>query len=142
MAGPWPRPLDGGEKHQPDQTSWANAQPVSQLCVRLGMGQPAYLAVARSALKRIFTWPCPVGLLAALGVMSLLFWGRFRSISRLARFFMLSGGPCLCILYRTDRSPAHQQLVRLVFGMGVGVLSTVISRPGVATRCRGFLRCW
>ncbi len=109
-------------------TELANAQPVFGSFAGYGWEWVSLAYLAGGALllyKRIFTWHAPVGMLAALGVMSLLFWGGSGSNSNGSPLFhLLSGATMLGAFFIvTDPvSGATSKLGRLVFGMGVGVL--------------------
>ncbi|WP_150303896.1 electron transport complex subunit RsxD [Pseudomonas saliphila] len=83
--------------------------------------------------KRIFTWHAPLGMLAALVIMSLLFWGGSGSDSNGSPLFhLLSGATMLGAFFIvTDPvSGATSNLGRVVFGAGVGVLVYVIRAWG------------
>ncbi|ARU87581.1 electron transport complex subunit RsxD [Pseudomonas sp. M30-35] len=83
--------------------------------------------------KRLFTWHAPVGMLAALAVMSLLFWNGSGSDSHGSPLFhLLSGATMLGAFFIvTDPvSGATSNLGRLLFGIGVGVLIYVIRAWG------------
>ncbi|WP_339514819.1 electron transport complex subunit RsxD [Pseudomonas sp. RL_15y_Pfl2_60] len=83
--------------------------------------------------KRLFTWHAPIGMLAALAVMSLLFWNGSGSDSHGSPLFhLLSGATMLGAFFIvTDPvSGATSNLGRLLFGIGVGVLVYVIRAWG------------
>ncbi|WP_417661324.1 RnfABCDGE type electron transport complex subunit D [Pseudomonas sp.] len=83
--------------------------------------------------KRLFTWHAPTGMLAALAVMSLLFWNGSGSDSHGSPLFhLLSGATMLGAFFIvTDPvSGATSNLGRLLFGIGVGVLIYVIRAWG------------
>jgi electron transport complex protein RnfD len=83
--------------------------------------------------KRLFSWHAPVGMLAALAVMSLVFWNGSGSDSHGSPLFhLLSGATMLGAFFIvTDPvSSATSNLGRLVFGTGVGVLVYVIRAWG------------
>lgn len=83
--------------------------------------------------KRLFTWHAPIGMLAALAVMSLLFWNGSGSDSHGSPLFhLLSGATMLGAFFIvTDPvSGATSNLGRLLFGIGVGVLIYVIRAWG------------
>ncbi|MGE4474219.1 MAG: RnfABCDGE type electron transport complex subunit D, partial [Stutzerimonas sp.] len=83
--------------------------------------------------KRIFTWHAPVGMLAALLLMSLVFWNGSGSDSHGSPLFhLLSGATMLGAFFIvTDPvSGATSTLGRLVFGAGVGILLYVIRAWG------------
>jgi electron transport complex protein RnfD len=75
--------------------------------------------------KRLFTWHAPAGMLAALFVMSLLFWNGSGSDSNGSPLFhLLSGATMLGAFFIvTDPvSGATSNRGRLIFGIGVGIL--------------------
>ncbi|MGX5218428.1 electron transport complex subunit RsxD [Pseudomonas segetis] len=83
--------------------------------------------------KRLFTWHAPIGMLAALAIMSLLFWNGSGSDSHGSPLFhLLSGATMLGAFFIvTDPvSGATSNLGRLLFGIGVGVLVYVIRAWG------------
>ncbi len=83
--------------------------------------------------KRLFSWHAPVGMLAALALMSLLFWNGSGSDSNGSPLFhLLSGATMLGAFFIvTDPvSGATSNLGRLIFGIGVGVLVYVIRAWG------------
>ncbi|WP_454911222.1 RnfABCDGE type electron transport complex subunit D [Stutzerimonas chloritidismutans] len=83
--------------------------------------------------KRLFSWHAPVGMLAALVVMSLVFWNGSGSDSNGSPLFhLLSGATMLGAFFIvTDPvSSATSQLGRLIFGVGVGILVYVIRAWG------------
>ena len=83
--------------------------------------------------KRLFSWHAPVGMLAALAVMSLLFWNGSGSDSHGSPLFhLLSGATMLGAFFIvTDPvSGATSNQGRLIFGAGVGVLVYVIRAWG------------
>ncbi len=83
--------------------------------------------------KGLFSWHAPVGMLAALAVMSLLFWGGAGSDSHGSPLFhLLSGATMLGAFFIvTDPvSSATSVLGRLIFGAGVGILVYVIRAWG------------
>lgn len=83
--------------------------------------------------KRLFTWHAPVGMLAALAIMSLVFWNGSGSDSHGSPLFhLLSGATMLGAFFIvTDPvSGATSNLGRLLFGIGVGVLVYVIRAWG------------
>ena len=83
--------------------------------------------------KRLISWHAPVGMLAALSVMSLLFWNGSGSDSNGSPLFhLLSGATMLGAFFIvTDPvSGATSNLGRLVFGAGVGILVYVIRTWG------------
>lgn len=83
--------------------------------------------------KRLFTWHGPVGMLAALAIMSLVFWNGSGSDSHGSPLFhLLSGATMLGAFFIvTDPvSGATSNRGRLLFGIGVGVLVYVIRAWG------------
>lgn len=83
--------------------------------------------------KRLFSWHAPVGMLAALAVMSLVFWNGSGSDSNGSPLFhLLSGATMLGAFFIvTDPvSGATSTLGRLTFGAGVGILVYVIRAWG------------
>ncbi|WP_028240449.1 RnfABCDGE type electron transport complex subunit D [Stutzerimonas azotifigens] len=83
--------------------------------------------------KRLFGWQAPVGMLAGLFVMSLLFWNGSGSDSHGSPLFhLLSGATMLGAFFIvTDpASGATSPRGRLYFGLGVGVLTYVIRAWG------------
>ncbi len=83
--------------------------------------------------KRLFSWHAPVGMLAALVVMSLVFWNGSGSDSNGSPLFhLLSGATMLGAFFiATDPvSSATSPLGRLIFGVGVGILVYVIRAWG------------
>ncbi|HZJ95179.1 MAG TPA: RnfABCDGE type electron transport complex subunit D [Thiopseudomonas sp.] len=83
--------------------------------------------------KKIFSWHAPVGMLAALFIMSLLFWNGSGSDSNGSPLFhLLSGATMLGAFFIvTDPvSSATSVQGRLIFGVGVGVLIYIIRTWG------------
>lgn len=83
--------------------------------------------------KKLFSWHAPVGMLAALFVMSLIFWNGSGSDSNGSPLFhLLSGATMLGAFFIvTDPvSGATSVQGRLIFGIGVGVLVYVIRAWG------------
>ncbi len=83
--------------------------------------------------KRIFSWHAPVGMLAALAVMSLVFWnGSGSDTNGSPLFHLLSGATMLGAFFIvTDPvSGATSNRGRLIFGIGVGILVYVIRAWG------------
>ena len=83
--------------------------------------------------KRLFSWHAPVGMLAALTVMSLVFWNGSGSDSHGSPLFhLLSGATMLGAFFIvTDPvSSATSTQGRLIFGAGVGILVYVIRAWG------------
>jgi electron transport complex protein RnfD len=83
--------------------------------------------------KRMFTWHAPAGMLAALAVMSLLFWnGSGSDTNGSPLFHLLSGATMLGAFFIvTDPvSGATSNRGRLIFGIGVGILVYVIRAWG------------
>ena len=94
----------------------------------------AYLAGGLLLIyKKIFTWHAPVGMLAALGIMSLLFWNGSGSDSNGSPLFHLLGGATMLGAFFIITDPvsgATSKLGRLVFGAGVGILVYLIRAWG------------
>ncbi|QLF94314.1 RnfABCDGE type electron transport complex subunit D [Pseudomonas sp. ABC1] len=83
--------------------------------------------------QRLYSWHAPLGMLAALGVMSLLFWNGSGSDGNGSPLFhLLSGATMLGAFFIvTDPiSGAGSPRGRLLFGIGVGVLVYVIRAWG------------
>lgn len=83
--------------------------------------------------KRLFSWHAPVGMLAALAVMSLVFWNGSGSNSNGSPLFhLLSGATMLGAFFIVSDpvSGATSTLGRLMFGAGVGILVYVIRAWG------------
>ncbi|WP_373184750.1 electron transport complex subunit RsxD [Halopseudomonas sp.] len=83
--------------------------------------------------KKIFTWHAPVGMLGALFVMSLLFWGGSGSGSNGSPMFHLFSGATMLGAFFIVTDPvsgATSKQGRLVFGIGVGVLVYTIRAWG------------
>lgn len=83
--------------------------------------------------KRMFTWHASAGMLAALAVMSLLFWnGSGSDTNGSPLFHLLSGATMLGAFFIvTDPvSGATSNRGRLIFGIGVGILVYVIRTWG------------
>lgn len=75
--------------------------------------------------KRVFTWHAPVGMLAALLLMSLFFWGGSGSASNGSPLFHLFSGATMlgAFFIITDPvSSATSNQGRFIFGLGVGAL--------------------
>ncbi|RHW20855.1 electron transport complex subunit RsxD [Pseudomonas jilinensis] len=94
----------------------------------------AYLAGGAFLIyKKVFSWHAPVGMLGALALMSLLFWGGSGSDSNGSPLFhLLSGATMLGAFFIiTDPvSGATSKFGRLIFGAGVGILVYVIRAWG------------
>ena len=83
--------------------------------------------------QKLISWHAPVGMLAALAVISLLFWNGSGSNSNGSPLFhLLSGATMLGAFFIvTDPvSGATSQLGRIIFGAGVGVLVYIIRTWG------------
>lgn len=83
--------------------------------------------------KKLFSWHAPVGMLAALFIMSLIFWNGSGSDSHGSPLFhLLSGATMLGAFFIvTDPvSSATSVQGRLIFGIGVGVLIYIIRAWG------------
>ncbi len=94
----------------------------------------AYLAGGLFLLyRRVFTWHAPVGMLAALFIMSTLFWGGTGSASHGSPLFHLFSGATMlgAFFIITDPvSSATSVRGRLIFGGCIGVLVYVIRAWG------------
>ena len=94
----------------------------------------AYLAGGLLLIyKRVISWHAPGAMLAALAIMSLLFWGGTGSSSNGSPMFhLLSGATMLGAFFIvTDPvSGATSKLGRIIFGAGVGILVYVIRAWG------------
>ena len=83
--------------------------------------------------KRVFTWHAPVGMLAALAVMSTLFWGGSGSEGNGSPLFHLFSGAAMLGAFFIITDPvsgATSKKGRLIFGAGVGILVYVIRAWG------------
>src|SRR5699024_6063570 len=83
--------------------------------------------------KKLFSWHAPIGMLAALFIMSLIFWNGSGSDSNGSPLFhLLSGATMLGAFFIvTDPvSGATSVQGRLIFGAGVGVLIYIIRAWG------------
>lgn len=83
--------------------------------------------------QRIFTWHAPVGMLAALLVMSLVFWNGTGSASNGSPLFHLFSGATMLGAFFILTDPvtsATSTRGRLLFGLGAGVLVYVIRAWG------------
>ncbi len=83
--------------------------------------------------RKVFTWHAPVGLLASLFVMSLLFWNGSGSDSNGSPLLhMLSGSTMLAAFFIATEpvSGPKSAQARLMFGIGVGVLIYLIRTWG------------
>ncbi|WP_017937840.1 RnfABCDGE type electron transport complex subunit D [Zestomonas thermotolerans] len=83
--------------------------------------------------RRLFTWHAPLGMLAALGLMSLLFWGGSGSDSNGSPLFHLFSGATMLGAFFIVTDPvsgATSRLGRLIFGAGVGILVYIIRTWG------------
>lgn len=79
--------------------------------------------------RKVISWHAPVGMLAALAVMSLLFWGGSGSASNGSPLFHLLGGATMLGAFFIITDPvtcATSARGRLLFGAGVGILVYVI----------------
>ncbi|MTI13835.1 electron transport complex subunit RsxD [Sansalvadorimonas verongulae] len=90
----------------------------------------AFLAGGLFLLKqKIISWHAPVGMLAALGVMSLLFWNGTGSGSHGSPIFHLLSGAAMMGAFFIVTDPvsgATSNKGRLIFGAGVGILTYII----------------
>ncbi|WP_435607775.1 RnfABCDGE type electron transport complex subunit D [Pseudomonas knackmussii] len=83
--------------------------------------------------RKLFTWHAPVGMLAALFVMSLLFWNGTGSDSHGSPLFHLFSGASMLGAFFIVTDPvsgATSNRGRLVFGVGVGIITYVIRAWG------------
>ncbi|GGE44234.1 electron transport complex subunit D [Halopseudomonas oceani] len=83
--------------------------------------------------KRIYSWHAPVGMLAALVVMSLLFWNGSGSDSNGSPLFHLFSGAAMLGAFFIITDPvsgATSKQGRLIFGAGVGIMVYVIRAWG------------
>jgi electron transport complex protein RnfD len=83
--------------------------------------------------KRLISWHAPVGMLAALAIMSLLFWHGSGSDSNGSPLFHLFAGATMLGAFFIVTDPvsgATSNLGRLIFGAGVGTLVYVIRTWG------------
>jgi electron transport complex protein RnfD len=83
--------------------------------------------------QKLISWHAPVGMLAALAVMSLLFWNGSGSDSNGSPLFHLLTGATMLGAFFIVTDPvsgATSQLGRIIFGTGVGVLVYIIRTWG------------
>ncbi len=83
--------------------------------------------------RKLFTWHAPVGMLGGLFVMSLLFWNGSGSDSHGSPLLHLFSGATMLGAFFIVTDPvsgATSNRGRLVFGIGVGVLTYVIRAWG------------
>lgn len=83
--------------------------------------------------KRLISWHAPVGMLAALAVMSLLCWNGSGSDSNGSPLFHLFSGATMLGAFFIVTDPvsgATSNLGRVIFGAGVGVLVYIIRTWG------------
>ena len=82
--------------------------------------------------KKVFTWHGPVGMLAAITMMSFLFWGTGSDSNGSPLFHLFSGATMLGAFFIiTDPvSGATSNRGRLIFGAGVGLLVYIIRAFG------------
>lgn len=83
--------------------------------------------------KRLISWHAPVGMLAALSIMSLLFWQGSGSDSNGSPLFHLFTGATMLGAFFIVTDPvsgATSNLGRLIFGTGAGILVYVIRTWG------------
>lgn len=83
--------------------------------------------------RRVFGWHAPAGMLASLFVVSLLFWNGSGSDSQGSPLFhLLSGATMLGAFFIITEpvSGAKTALARLLFGIGVGLLTYLIRTWG------------
>lgn len=83
--------------------------------------------------RRIFSWHAPVGMLASLFVISLLCWNGSGSDSHGSPLFQLLSGATMLGAFFIVTEPvsgAKSALARLLFGVGVGLLTYLIRTWG------------
>lgn len=83
--------------------------------------------------RKLFTWHAPVGMLGGLFVMSLLFWNGSGSDSHGSPLFHLFSGAAMLGAFFIVTDPvsgATSNRGRLVFGLGVGIVTYVIRAWG------------
>jgi len=83
--------------------------------------------------RKLFTWHAPVGMLGGLFVMSLLFWNGSGSDSHGSPLFHLFSGAAMLGAFFIVTDPvsgATSNRGRLVFGLGVGIVTYVIHAWG------------
>ncbi|CDF82813.1 Electron transport complex protein RnfD [Pseudomonas knackmussii B13] len=83
--------------------------------------------------RKLFTWHAPLGMLGALFVMSLLFWNGTGSDSHGSPLFHLFSGASMLGAFFIVTDPvsgATSNRGRLVFGVGVGIITYVIRAWG------------
>lgn len=83
--------------------------------------------------RRLFTWHAPAGMLGALFVMSLLFWNGSGSDSHGSPLLHLFSGASMLGAFFIVTDPvsgATSNRGRLIFGIGVGVLTYIIRAWG------------
>ena len=106
-----------------------------------GLVGPGWLPVNLACLagglwllkKKVIQWQAPVGMLAGLAIMSLIFWNGSGSASRGSPLFhWFSGGTMLCAFFIvTDPvSGTSTRRGQLLFGLGAGLLTYTIRAFG------------
>jgi electron transport complex protein RnfD len=83
--------------------------------------------------KRLISWHAPVGMLAALAIMSLLFWNGSGSDSNGSPLLHLFSGATMLGAFFIVTDPvsgATSNLGRVIFGAGVGILVYIIRTWG------------
>lgn len=94
----------------------------------------AFLAGGAFLLQRkVFSWHAPVGMLASLFIISLLFWNGTGSDSHGSPLFhLLTGATMLGAFFIVTEpvSGAKSPVARLLFGIGVGLLTYLIRTWG------------
>ncbi|SFB92500.1 electron transport complex protein RnfD [Pseudomonas citronellolis] len=83
--------------------------------------------------RKLFTWHAPLGMLGGLFVMSLLFWNGSGSDSHGSPLFHLFSGAAMLGAFFIVTDPvsgATSNRGRLVFGLGVGIVTYVIRTWG------------
>lgn len=83
--------------------------------------------------RRVFTWHGPVGMLASLALLALVFYDGGSSASKGSPLFHLMSGATMMAAFFIITDPvsgATSNLGRLIFGIGVGVLVFIIRSWG------------
>lgn len=84
-------------------------------------------------IRRVFTWHGPVGMLASLSLLALVFYDGGSSASKGSPLFHLMSGATMMAAFFIITDPvsgATSNLGRLIFGIGVGVLVFIIRSWG------------
>lgn len=83
--------------------------------------------------RKVFTWHAPVGMLLALTILPLLFFDGGSSASKGSSWFHLMSGATMLGAFFIITDPvsgATSNLGRLIFGIGVGILTYIIRAWG------------